>query len=132
MTTRRTVVDVALAGALLVMPVLVLVQAALAGQWLAEADAGMRTAHGVVGNITFVVALAVTSAVWLRRHATATRVVATALLLLIVSQIGLGYSTRSSPELVAWHVPMGVAIFGLATYLVAVARSVLRGARPGT
>jgi hypothetical protein len=132
MTTRRRIVDVALGGALLLLPVLVLAQAALAGQWLAEADTGARTAHGVVGNITFVVSLAVTVAVWLRRDTTATRVVASALLLLLVSQIGLGYSTRSSPELVAWHVPMGVAIFGLATYLLAVAPSVLRGARPDT
>jgi hypothetical protein len=32
------------------------------------------------------------------------------------AQIGLGYSGRETLEAAAWHVPMGVTIFGLAVY----------------
>ena len=32
----------------------------------------------------------------------------------MVAQTGLGHARRTSPEAASWHVPLGVAIFGLA------------------
>lgn len=37
---------------------------------------------------------------------------------LIVSQIGLGYSTRSDASLTAYHIPAGVLVFGVALLVV--------------
>ena len=44
-----------------------------------------------------------------------------------LAQVGLGYVGRETSQAAAWHVPTGVAIFGLACYQLAD----LRGARPG-
>lgn len=71
--------------------------------------------HGVVGNITFVFALATLVLAWRARQKPATTVAAV-LAVLIGAQIGLGYSGRETLEAAAWHVPMGVTIFGLAVY----------------
>jgi heme A synthase len=71
--------------------------------------------HGVVGNVTFAFALATLILAWRARLRPATTVAAV-LVVLISAQIGLGYSGRDSLEAAAWHVPMGVTIFGLAVY----------------
>jgi heme A synthase len=73
--------------------------------------------HGVVGNVTFAFALAMLILAWRARQRPATTVAAV-LVVLISAQIGLGYSGRDSLEAAAWHVPMGVTIFGLAVYLL--------------
>lgn len=73
------------------------------------------TVHGVVGNVTFLFALAMLVVAWRARQRPATTVAAV-LVVLISAQIGLGYSGRESLEAAAWHVPMGVTIFGLAVY----------------
>jgi heme A synthase len=73
------------------------------------------TVHGVVGNVTFVFALATLVLAWRARQRPVTTMAAV-LVVLISAQIGLGYSGRESLEAAAWHVPMGVTIFGLAVY----------------
>jgi hypothetical protein len=80
--------------------------------------------HGIIGNGVFVFAvLALVLAVVLR--AGRTTVAAAALLaVLVFAQVGLGYSGRNSPDAVAWHIPNGVLIFGLAVWTAA------RGAAP--
>jgi hypothetical protein len=80
--------------------------------------------HGIIGNGVFVFAvLALVLAVVL--HAGRTTVAAAALLaVLVFAQVGLGYSGRNSPDAVAWHIPNGVLIFGLAVWTAA------RGAAP--
>jgi hypothetical protein len=117
-------------GLIVAFPVLVLAQAALAGQWLAAFDEGYRVVHGVLGNVTFLVAVANVVLGLVRREGRALQVAAAALLVLVFSQVGLGYSIRSVPELVAWHVPIGVGIFGITTFQLALAVPTFRGARP--
>jgi len=73
------------------------------------------TVHGVVGNVTFIFALATLVLAWRARQRPA-MTVAAVLVVLVSAQIGLGYSGRESLEAAAWHVPMGVTIFGLAVY----------------
>ena len=44
---------------------------------------------------------------------------AVALVALAFAQIGLGYVGRETTAAAAWHIPMGVTIFGLACYQLA-------------
>jgi hypothetical protein len=96
-----------------VLPVLILVQAFLAGRFLF--GGWSITVHGVVGNVTFAFAL-VTLFLALRARHRPAMTVAVVLVVLLAAQIGLGYSGRESLEAAAWHVPLGVTIFGLAVY----------------
>jgi len=107
------------------LPVIVLVQAALAGQHLFE-GAGI-TLHGILGNVTFALTVVGVVLAAVRRSDGPTFFVAVALLALAFAQVGLGYVGRETSQAAAWHVPTGVAIFGLACYQLAD----LRGARPG-
>ena len=105
-----------------VIGLLVLVQAALAGhsEWIAgKIDIEI---HGVVGNATFTLILgAVVLGVVTQVGALRLGVLG-ALALLAVAQIGLGYMGRSSSAAAAWHVPLGVTIFGVAVYNIVLAR----------
>lgn len=105
------------------VPVLVLVQAVLAGR--AMFGTWSITVHGVVGNVTFAVAVGALAAA-LAVHATRRTVaVAAALAFVLTAQIGLGYAGRDSGEAAAWHIPLGVLAFGLAVHQA----TVTRGAR---
>ncbi len=96
-----------------VLPALILVQAFLAGRALF--GGWSITVHGVLGNVTFVFAVATLVLARLARQPRATAVAAV-LVVLLTAQIGLGYSGREAAEAAAWHVPLGVTIFGLAVY----------------
>jgi hypothetical protein len=110
---RRTGIGVLRALAR-VQAVLVLAQAALAGQFFAGAatwlDWHERNAYAI-----FVLALAqlvVALVVW-RRRGPAWPVAASGLLVMAIPlQTGLGYARQLAP-----HVPLGVAIFGLTIWL---------------
>ena len=93
-----------LAGAL---PVLVLVQATLAGRHLFEGSS--ISVHGIVGLVLAIV----------RRCDGLVFGVAVALMALAFAQVGLGFVGRETSEAAAWHIPVGVAIFGLTTYQLA-------------
>jgi hypothetical protein len=72
--------------------------------------------HELIANALFLLALILFGLVFLaqfqRRNL---MLIWTGLLLIaIISQIGLGYSARDDGSLLAWHIPSGVAVFGLA------------------
>ncbi|MET0727374.1 MAG: hypothetical protein ABWZ76_03650 [Acidimicrobiales bacterium] len=100
------------------MPLIVLVQAAIAGQHLFE---GMDiTLHGILGNITFALAVAAVVLTVLVRHDDGVAfAVAVTLAALTFAQIGLGYVGRETAMAAAWHIPIGVTIIGLASYQLA-------------
>lgn len=94
----------------------VLLQAVVAGQAV-FGDWEIRV-HGWMGNASFGLGVLL---IWSGRRARAGRVAAgtaaalvVLMVVLMVAQIGLGYAGRTSPEAASWHVPLGVAIFGLA------------------
>lgn len=99
------------------MPVLVLVQAAIAGQHLFEGAS--ISVHGILGNVTFALTIAGVALALARRCDGVVFAVAVALLALAFAQVGLGYVGRETTAAAAWHIPNGVAIFGLATYQLA-------------
>lgn len=114
----------ALAG---LLAVLVLVQAWMAGhsnQLFGDLDI---TIHGIVGNVSYLIAVGALVLTIVARANKATIGVAAAVVVLMTVQIGLGYSGRDSADAAAWHVPNGVAIFGLAVYQVSQARALARG-----
>ncbi len=114
----------ALAG---LLAVLVLVQAWMAGnssRLFGDLDI---VAHGIVGNVSYLIAVGVLVLTIVARANKASIGVAAAVVVLMTVQIALGYSGRDSNDAAAWHVPNGVAIFGLAVYQVSQARALARG-----
>lgn len=96
------------------VPVLVLVQAALAGQHLFEGAS--ITLHGILGNVTFAVTIVGLVLTVVARSDGRAFFVAVTLMALAFAQIGLGYVGRETSAAAAWHIPLGVTIFGLAAY----------------
>ncbi len=96
------------------LALLILVQAVLAGRALF--GTWSITMHGVLGNITFTVALAVAGLALLGRVGKTAIAIAIILAGVLTAQIGLGYVGREAAEAAAWHVPLGVLAFGIAVY----------------
>lgn len=99
------------------LPLLVLVQAALAGQWLGYGTD--ITLHGILGNVSFAVTVVLVIVTVMCRLSGAAFALAVALMALSFAQVGLGYVGRETMGARAWHIPVGVAIFGLATFQLA-------------
>lgn len=99
-----------------VLLALVLAQAVVAGHYL-FGNWSIRV-HGFMGNASFLLGLVLLGLALLGRH-DRTRLVLSALLVVaLFAQTGLGYVGRETAEAAAWHVPLGVAIFGFTAYLV--------------
>ncbi len=98
-----------------VLAALVLAQAVVAGQAL-FGDWSIRV-HGFMGNASFLLGLVLVVVAVVGR-ADRTRLLLTVVLVVaLFAQTGLGYVGRETAEAAAWHVPLGVTIFGLAVYL---------------
>lgn len=102
---------------------LVLGQAVLVGQGLYGGDLGLIGVHGWVGNASFVVVIGLVGLAVVGRRGgdlgTADLALSGLLLLLMVAQMGLGYSGRQSALAAAWHIPNGVLIFGVVAGILA-------------
>lgn len=106
-----------------IIPLLVLVQAALAGQHLFEGS-DVITLHGILGNVTFALTVVgVPLALVVRRGDGLAFGLAVALVALTFAQVGLGYVGRETLSAAAWHIPLGVTIFGLAAFQLSMLRA---------
>jgi hypothetical protein len=98
------------------IPLCILVQAIFAGQGM-FIDTGQFDIHGGLGSLTLLLALIQAVLVFFAgfhgRGAGIALGVSLALVALIIVQLGLGYSGRDGGNAAAWHVPLGVAIFGM-------------------
>ncbi len=101
---------------------LVLFQALMAGRSEVLFGDWSIEAHGIVGNVSFLLAVGGLVLGIITRAPRGVVAVAAAIVVLMVVQIVLGYSGRDSQEAAAWHVPTGVAIFGLTVYQVSIVR----------
>ena len=111
----------ALAPIAWLVPVGVLVQAVIAGQaWFLSPE--LFGLHGGLGHGVLALAVITAALAWARGGSRVTAWLATAAVLGLVAQIGLGYSGHRAGEATAsaLHVPLGVALLGLS---VAVAMS---------
>lgn len=96
------------------LPLMILVQATLAGQHLFEGSA--IVVHGIIGNATFAVTVVSLVLTFVRRSDGVAFAIAVALMALTFAQIGLGYVGRETTMAAALHIPLGVTIFGLACF----------------
>lgn len=103
----------------------IMVQAVLASQGIFAGHRDLITGHGQFGNLLF---LLVIVQAFLAFRLAAAKVFPTWIVvfnavqvILLVAQIGLGYSTRDDTSLVAWHIPNGVLLMGTCTALAALA-----------
>jgi hypothetical protein len=99
------------------LALLVLLQAVMAGR--AQFGDWSIEAHGIVGNVSFLLAVGGLVLAIITRAPRGVVVVAGVIVALMVVQIVLGYGGQ---EAAAWHVPNGVAIFGLTVYQVSIVR----------
>ena len=101
------------------MGVIVLAQATMAGRFLFLGD-DLLDVHGRVGDLTFLVVIVLVIGAWLGRQAgvmTNTELMLSgALFVLVIAQLGLGYSDGTTPT--AWHVANGALIAGVAFALI--------------
>jgi hypothetical protein len=113
----------------LVTPVLVLLQAILAGQWLGGHQDYIDY-HEMVANllvILVIVQLILTVLIGIPGDLGKRLLAMNGLLLVLtVIQVGLGYSGRTDLDARAWHLPLGVFIFGLSAGIAAEAPHILR------
>lgn len=108
-------------GALIV--VLVLIQAILAGQHLAFDDAPIFL-HGMLGSAVFFFQIAVVVLVFMDGASTEMKVTTLVVVAGLFAQIGLGYAARSGGHAInAIHIPLGVGLFGLVTWQLALLRT---------
>lgn len=99
-----------------VLLALVLVQAVVAGQAL-FGDWSISV-HGYLGNASFVLGVVLVGLAVVGRSDRTRLVLSVILVAALFAQTGLGYVGRETAEAAAWHVPSGVAIFGLTAFLV--------------
>src|SRR5918994_3550133 len=118
--------------------VLFLPQPVLAAQgyWRAADYPDLINVHGIVGNAAFLVVVVQCGLALygMTRHILSPRLalINLAIIVLIVAQIGLGYTGRESAVAVSWHVPNGVLLFGLAVLnaTLALTRRPIERAKP--
>lgn len=97
-----------------VLAALVLFQAVVAGQstfgdWEIEL-------HGWMGNGSFVLGLVLLVLAIVGRFGPVVVTTAGVLTVAMFAQTGLGYIGRTQLSAAAWHIPLGVMIFGLAIF----------------
>lgn len=99
-------------GLAVTLVVLVLFQAVIAGQALF--GGGAIDLHGWVGNGSFALGLVLVVLALRSGVGKSGTLVAVALAVAMFVQTGLGYAGRTTLGAASWHVPLGVAVFGLA------------------
>lgn len=93
---------------------LVFVQAILAGQFI-TGESDVKDVHEMVGNFIFLAAAAQLILAYLTRDYWRYKMViwSVVTVILVVCQIGLGYSGRDESGIAAIHIPLGVFLFSL-------------------
>jgi len=96
----------------------IFVQAVLAGQHLAF-DSPVEL-HGFIGSGVFALQVILVVLVFMDKASTELKIMALVIIGLLFAQIGVGYAARSGGHaLNAVHIPLGVTLFGAATWQLA-------------
>ncbi len=108
----------------------VLIQAWLGSSGFFQNESNLTTGHGHLGNFLFLVAaIQAGLALYGAQKGIVSRMLVIASIVglgLVVVQIGLGYSTRTSVDALTWHLPNGVLLMAVSTWSL-----VLAWSRPG-
>ena len=101
--------------------IIVLLMALLGGRFFVEPS--VIDVHGYIGNLFFVMVIVQAGLLIMAGIGGQMGKVLTGLavvgVLLVVAQLGLGYSGRSNATAMSFHIPNGVLIFGLSVAIVA-------------
>lgn len=101
----------ALAG---VVTLLVLVQAFLGARIIFDGDTDAL--HRFLGLLTFAIGVAALVFALVAQIPRTLVIVSAAIAVLLVVQVGLGFSIEDSPSAGTWHIPLGMLIFGACVY----------------
>jgi hypothetical protein len=95
--------------------VLLLVQPILAGQFLYKGHGDLKDVHQMVGYLIFLTAGAQLYLAFLARRTYGVGLVGhnAGLFVLVIAQIGLGEVGKDHPGQLAYHIPLGVLLFGM-------------------
>lgn len=95
--------------------VLLLVQPILAGQFLYNGHSGLKDVHEMLANVILITAAGQLALAFLARRTYGIGLVGhnAGLVVLVIVQIGLGYSGRDNADSLAYHIPLGVLLFGM-------------------
>lgn len=97
--------------------VLLLIQPILAGQFAYNGKSDLENVHAMLGNVIFLTAVGQLVLAFLARKTYGIGLVGhnAGLVVLVVAQIGLGYAGDSvdRPKELAYHIPLGVLLFGM-------------------
>jgi hypothetical protein len=96
--------------------ILFIVQPILAGQFLFNGHSGLKDVHRIIGDILILTVAGQLLAGFLARRTFGIGLVMhnAALLFLTFAQVGLGEAGRDHSSQLAYHVPLGVLLFGMA------------------
>jgi hemin uptake protein HemP len=99
----------------IVTAILLLVQPILAGQFLYKGHSGLIDAHQGVAYLIFLTALGQLILAYLARGTYGAGLVGhnAVLFVLVIAQIGLGEVGKDHPGQLAYHIPLGVLLFGI-------------------
>lgn len=101
--------------------IIVLIMAVLGGRFFVEPT--VIDVHGYIGNLFFALVVAQAGLLVMAgiggRIGKALMGLGVVGVLLVVAQLGLGYSGRESATAMSWHIPNGVLIFGLSVAILA-------------
>lgn len=115
---RFATVELVFAGLVVVG---IFIQAVLAGQHLVFESSIVL--HGFIGSAVFAFQAIVVVLLVMDRASLELKVTAIVIIGLMFAQIGLGYAARTGgSSLVVMHIPLGVALFGAATWQLAILR----------
>ena len=111
----------ALIGVSALNVVLVLIMAILGGRFFVSPS--IIDIHGYIGNFIFLLVVGFAGLLYMSKPGGPLGKVLLGLSLLtvvmVVGQIGLGYSTRTSIDALTFHIPLGVLIFGMSAAILA-------------
>jgi hypothetical protein len=94
---------------------LLLIQPILAGQFLYNGKSDYVDIHEALANVIFLTAAGQLILAFLARRTYGFGLVGhnIGLVVLVVAQIGLGYAGRPNDSAMAYHIPLGVLLFGM-------------------
>ena len=101
--------------------VTILIMAILGGRFFISPD--IIDIHGYIGNFVFLLVIGFAGLLYLSKPGGPLGKVLLGLslltVLLVIGQIGLGYSSRASVDALTFHIPVGVLIFGISAAILA-------------
>jgi hypothetical protein len=124
-STAPTWIDPAVKATSALLTIGLVVQAYLGSSGMLQIRPNLVTAHEMIGNIAFLLAVAqvVIAFTGMQKGVLSRNLVISSALvvILVIAQLGLGYSGRENLDIRVWHIANGVLLMGACTWTAALA-----------